>query len=217
MHKHIVLALLIAALTNEAALAETLIAPSFPDKGNWKLEAEHPIKAPDGKDVGKALFFFLSVVEGSSPQSMVSITELNRSPETGPVEHMTNLARAYQQNCEALQLTRPTHTLEKGVPVSYARLYCTRIKQGQEGFIQSIKVLQGRSQLFTVLRQWSTPPYSLDQSPAEREAFAKSVFKSTETAGIWLAQMDTANKHFESAITLCSNQNGEFGAPCEKK
>ena len=217
MNKHIILSLLIAVLTNETVLAETLIAPSFPDKGSWTLKAEQPIKAPDGKEVGKAQFYFLSAVEGSPLQSMVTITELNRSPETGPVEHLTNLARGAQQQCEALQLTRPTHTLERGVPVSYARLYCTRIKQRQEGMIQSIKVLQGRSQLFTVVRQWSTPPYSLDQSPAEREAFAKSVFPSSEAANNWLTQMDLTNKHLESAITLCSNQAGEFGAPCEKK
>ncbi|MDB9457431.1 hypothetical protein PN473_03225 [Dolichospermum circinale CS-545/17] len=209
--------LVCGSLLNSLVFAETLIAPPFPDQGTWQLVIEQPLTDPDKKVVGKMAFFGLSANDAQNPKDNTFLYEMDRQPSASPVDYANNHALAIQQQCESSQITRPTHTLEKRVPVSYLRAFCTKIKSGDSGFVQSIKILQGKEKMFMVVRQWTTTPFSFDPTVQNRMQFAKSIFKSDATATEWIAQADAVTKHFENAVTLCSNKQGEFGEPCSLK
>ena len=205
------------SLLHSHAFAETLVAPLFPDKGSWNIILEQPLTDPDKKVVGKMAYFSLSSNDAENPKDNAFVYEMDRLPSTSPVDHANNHALAIQQQCEASQITRPTHTLEKSVPVSYLRAFCTRIKGQNSGFVQSIKIMQGKEKMFMVVRQWATPPFSFDPTVQNRMQHAKSIFKSDTAASEWITQADAVTKHLENAVTLCSNKQGEFGQSCPLK
>lgn len=217
MTKLSVLVLLTVALFHCSVHAETLIAPHFPEKDVWSQATEQPLTGPDGKTVGKIVFYALSSDNANAPKNLFTTTEMNRSPNTSPDNYVNNHARGLQQHCESLQLSRPTHLLEKSVPVSYARIYCAKLKGEDGGLIQTVKALQGADKLFMVVREWRTPSFTFNVPLKDREKFAKSVFGSGDAALAWVGQMDAANNHLEQAVTLCSSKTGEFGEPCVAK
>jgi hypothetical protein len=178
---------------------------------------EQPLKSQDGKTVGKMSFYFLSSDDANAPKNMLTITEMDRSQNTSPDMYVANHARALQQQCESLQVSRPAHLLERRVAVSYARLYCMHMKGKEEGFVQTVKALQGKDRFFMVAREWSTPVFSLATPITDREQLARSIFGPGDQALNWLSQFDSANNFLAQAVTLCSNNPGEFGDTCPSK
>jgi hypothetical protein len=211
------LALAFSGFLYQSAYAETLVFKDFPENGSWNLAVEQPVTSESGKSVGTLKVYFLSTDDPNKANNMVTVTSMERSPNIGAREYMINMARSVQMNCESMQVSQPTLVIEQRVPVSYARVYCGKHKQMNGGVIQSIKTLQGKNTLFSIVRQWSTPLFGFQISIADRDGFAKSVFKTSEEALTWFSQMDAANNHLINAITLCSNNSDEFGNSCQTK
>lgn len=214
--KHILTKSLIGlSIYHSSAFAEKLIAPLFPEKGTWKVLAEQPLQDQSQNTVGKMLMYSLTPKDAnSSSGDLAIIYEMNRSQNTSPVDYANNHARAIQMQCESSQITRPSYTLEKSIPVSYARAFCTKEKGGSGGFVQSIKILQGKEKFFMIIRQWAAPAFTFDPTVQNRMQFAKSIFKTESAATEWMAQADATLDHLENSVTLCSTKQGEFGAPC---
>ena len=204
-------------LLNNIALAETLVSPTIPGKGEWDKVVEQPLQDQNKKTIGKMAMYSQETDSQNFPQNILLVYEMDRLPSTSPVDHANNHALALQQQCESSQITRPTQNLERGVPVTYIRAFCTKVRGGNGGFVQSIKILQGKEQLFMVARQWTAPAFSFDPTAQNRMQFAKSIFKTESAAGEWIAQADATQKHLEVSVTLCSTKQSEFGESCPSK
>ena len=178
----------------ELACAEKLIFPMFPDKGVWTFIGEYPVSDLDGTTVGQIKFYRLSSDENTGLSNLLMVTWMNRNP---------------------LTITPHHQYLEHRVPLTYGRVYCTNSKDLNKGFIQSIKVMQGRSKLFIVTRQWYTPPFRMPIDLSDRNLFAKSIFTSEELASSWLNEFDLTKEHLLKSVTLCAESPEEFGNPCD--
>jgi hypothetical protein len=207
--------IILSFLLSEIASAEKLIFPMFPDKGVWTFIQDHPVSGLDGTTVGIIKFYRLSSDQNSGLSNLLMVAWINRNPLTSPTDHLTNSAKALQNGCEKLSVTPLHQTIEYRVPITYGRIYCTNNKDMNKGFIQSIKVMQGRTKLFIVTRQWSTPPYSMPKDASDRDLFARSIFKSPELAASWLNEFNLTNEHLGNSVTLCAESPEEFGMPCE--
>jgi hypothetical protein len=197
------------------AWAEKLIFPMFPDKGVWTFIREYPVSDLDGTTVGQIKFYRLSSDENTGLSNLLMVTWMNRNPLTSPTDHFINSANALQKDCENLNITPLHQYIEHRVPLTYGRVYCTNSKDLNKGFIQSIKVMQGRSKLFIVTRQWYTPPFRMPIDLSDRNLFAKSIFKSEELASSWLNEFDLTKEHLLKSVTLCAESPEEFGNPCD--
>ena len=209
---------LVVALAAQRANAEALIAPSFPGSAPWELASSLPQKSNDGSASAEVKNFYPATEDKANPKNIVSITSAHGLPSNiGTVEYLTLLAQGLQEKCESLRATRPTLLLERRTPVSYARLYCSRVKGNDFGVIQTIKVLQGRSNTFAVIREWHVPPFDFVLGPSVTEQFANRVFKSPDEASTWLQQMVSANDHLSNKVFICAEKQGDFGEPCATK
>jgi hypothetical protein len=188
---------------------------NFPFTSGWSMVAETPI-AHEGKNVGTMQMFHPTADDPNAPTNLVYAYKLEQKRAISPVEHVANHLRALQPQCETYQVMRPSHLLERGVPVSYSKLFCGKMKPTGKGSIQMLKALQGRGSMFLVVREWVTPEFNANMmlSTPTPEAFLKTIFGSDEAVEQWLEKADAAHGHMERRVTLCSLKNGEFGSPC---
>lgn len=205
-------------LIGQTANAETLIAPSFPDSSPWIQVSSLPIKPNEGVSKAEVKNFYPASEDKDNPRNIVSITSASGlRTNVGAVEYLTSLAQGLQQHCEEMRATRPTLLLEKRTPVSYARLFCSKIKGADYGVIQTIKVLQGKNNMFAAIREWHVLPFDFQVGPSAPEQFAAKLFKSPSDADTWVQQLASANAHLTNQVFLCAEQQGEFGEPCSSK
>lgn len=196
-------------------VAETLNMPMFTHLSPWSNGATASIKSNDGKVLGEITSFRPLADNETNPKNIASMTVVTGlSKNIGAVEYLTLLAQGLQQNCESMQLTRPKLLLEKHTPVSYATLYCSKIKKLDMGVIQTIKTLQGKDTMYAVIREWRVPSFNSDIKPSITEEFANSIFKSASEASDLIRQMTDANDHLANQVSICANKQGEFGDPC---
>ena len=208
-----ILVVLIALTQN--AVAETLNMPMFTHLSPWSNGTTASIKSNDGKAHGEITSFRPLADNETNPKNIASMTVVTGLPKNiGAIEYLTLLAQGMQQNCETMQLTRPKLLLEKHTPVSYATLYCSKIKKLDIGVIQTIKTLQGKDTMYAVIREWRVPSYNFDIKPSITEQFANSIFKSPSEASDWIQQMTDANDHLANQVSICANKQGEFGDAC---
>jgi hypothetical protein len=218
MKLSIILFVTTAVLGTHSVKAETLLAPSFPGSSPWVLASVLPIKSNDGETTSEVKNFYPATENRFNPKNIVSITTVsNLSRNVGAVEYLTLLAQGLQEKCESMRATRPALLLEKRTPVSYARLYCSKVKGTDFGVIQTIKVLQGKNNTFAVFREWHVPPFDFEVTPSDKVNFANRLFLILDDAATWLQQMASAEIHLTSQVFLCAEKQGEFGEPCPSK
>lgn len=213
--KELISILVVLIVLTQNAVAETLNMPMFTHLSPWSNGTTASIKSNDGKVLGEITSFRPLADNETNPKNIASMTVVTGlSKNIGAVEYLTLLAQGMQQNCESMQLTRPKLLLEKHTPVSYATLYCSKIKKLDIGVIQTIKTLQGKDTMYAVIREWRVPSFNSDIKPSITEEFANSIFKSASEASDWIRQMTDANDHLANQVSICANKQGEFGDTC---